>query len=337
MTRRSIADATSIFKLLELGDYLLPYTIRAVCILGVADHLAEGPLTVSELAQRSQTHEATLRKSLDYLSTRDIFTLKGDLVDLTAMADLLRADHPYSARDIFLSPVACTRAMEGLDHSIRTGEPAFDVVHGISMWKYLAEHPEDGEAFDRVMSGVTGLELMAILRSCDWSRFATIVDVGGGNGSFLASLLRRVKGAQGVLFDLPGVVSHAPEFFTAAGVDGRARIVAGSFLSDEIPPGSDAYVLKRILYSWTDEEVVGILSRVRKAMGPQSHLFIMEAGRQADEDPVLARRMAMLMHTLTAGGARSLAQQENLLNQAGLRLERSISTPMFPIIEAVPA
>lgn len=336
-TRRPTVDAKSIFKLLELGDYLLPYTIRAVCIVGVADHLAAGPLTVAELARRSDTDEATLRKSLEYLSTRDIFAMDGERVELTPMADLLRAEHPYSARDIFLSPVACTRAMEGLDHAIRTGEPAFDVVHGVTMWKYLADHPDDGEAFDKVMSGVTALELMAILRACAWSRFGTIVDVGGGNGSFLASLLRRVKGAQGVLFDLPGVVAHAPEFFAAAGVGDRARYVAGSFLSDEIPSGGDAYVLKRILYSWTDAEVVGILSRVRVAMGPRSHLFIMEAGRQADEDPVLARRMAMLMHTLTAGGARSLEQQERLLNQAGLRLERTMNTPMFPIIEAVPA
>lgn len=337
ITKRSTADAASILKLLELGDYLLPYTIRAVCILGVADHLVGEPLTVAELARRSQTHEATLRKALEYLAIHDIFAMDGDTVDLTPMADLLRAEHPYSARDIFLSPVACTRAMEGLDHAIRTGAPAFDAVHGVSMWNYLADYPKDSAAFDKVMSGVTVLELMAILRACDWSRFGTIVDVGGGNGAFLASLLRRVKGSQGVLFDLPGVVVHAPEFFEAAGVDDRARIVAGSFLSDEIPAGGDAYVLKRILYSWTDKEVVGILSRVRTAMGPQSHLFIMEAGRQADEDPVLARRMAMLMHTLTAGGSRSLAHQERLLNQAGLRLARTMSTPMFPIIEAVPA
>jgi hypothetical protein len=337
MTRRSIADATSIFKLLELGDFLLPYTIRAVCILGISDQLADGPLTVTELAQRSKTHEETLRKTLEYLSTRDIFAFDGDMVGLTAMADLLRADHPYSARDIFLSPVACTRAMEGLDHSISTGEPAFDAVHGVSMWKHLADHPEDGEAFDRVMSGVTGLELMAILRSCDWPRFGTIVDVGGGNGSFLASLLSRVRGAQGILFDLPGVVANAPEFFAGAGVSDRASIVAGSFLTDLIPSGGDAYVLKRILYSWTEDEVVGILGRIKAAMGPHSHLFIMEAGRQPDEDPVLARRMSMLMHTLTAGGARTLEQQESLLNRAGLRIERVIATPMFPIIEAVPA
>jgi hypothetical protein len=253
------------------------------------------------------------------------------------MADLLRTDSPYSARDIFLSPVACTRAMEGLDHALRTGGPAFDAVHGVSMWTFFAEHPDDGAAFDRVMSGVTALELAAVLRACDWTAFTTIVDVGGGNGAFLASLLRRLRGARGTLFDLPGVVANAPRTLAAAGVQDRVTVVPGSFLTDGIPTGGDAYVLKRILYSWSDDEVVGILSRVRAAMGPQSRLFVMEAGRQDDEDPVLARRMAMLMHTLTAGGARGRDEQETLLRRAGLRLLRTLNTPMFPILEAAPA
>lgn len=337
-TRRTTIDVDSIFHLLELGDYLLPYTIRAVCLLGVADHLGDEPMTIKQLALESKTHEGTLRKALEYLATRGIFeTVEPDSIKLTPLADLLRADHPYSARDIFLSPVACTRAMEGLDHAIRTGEAAFDAVHGRTMWDHLAEYPADGEAFDKVMSGVTGMELLAVLRAGDWRRFGTVVDVGGGNGGFLASLLRRVKGMRGVLFDLPGAVANAPKFFADAGVSDRTEIVAGSFLEGPIPPGGDAYVLKRILYSWSDEEVIGILRRVRAAMRPDSRLFIMEAGRQADEVPILARRMDLLMHTLTAGGARTLEEQSRLLAAADLKLVRSVSTPMFPVIEAQPA
>jgi len=335
VSRRTPIDADSIFTLLELGDYLLPYTIRAVCLLGVADHLVDGPLPLEQLAQDTKTHEPSLRKAVQYLATRGIFTLvPPDAVALNPLADLLRTDNPYGARDIFLSPVACTRAMEGLDHAIRTGRSAFDAVHGHSMWDHLANHPEDGEAFDKVMSGVTSMELLAILRVTDWRRFGTVVDVGGGNGGFLASLLRRVKGARGVLFDLPTVVVNAPDEFAAAGVTDRAEIIPGSFLSDPIPSGGDAYVLKRILYSWSDDEVVGILGRVRAAMSADSRLFIMEAGRQAGESPALARRMDLLMLTLSGGGARSLDEQERLLNRAGLALVGAVPTPMFPVIEA---
>ncbi|GIJ79615.1 O-methyltransferase [Micromonospora phaseoli] len=337
--RRPGIDVPAILRLMEVGDYLLPYTIRAVCLLRVADRLADGPLPAAELARVCAAHEPSLTKALRYLATRDLFAevTPGEF-GLTPMADLLRTDHPYSARDIFLSPVVCTRAMEGLDHTLRTGEGAFDAVHGVGMWDHFGQHPGDGEAFDKVMSGVTGMELMAILRASDWSRFGTVVDVGGGNGRFLGDLLARFPRMRGVLFDLPGVVANAPETFAAAGVADRARVVPGSFLTDDIPTGGDAYVLKRILYSWSDEEATGVLRRIRTAMSPQGRVFILEAGRQSEADSTpLARRMDMLMLTLSAGGARSLDEQRALLAGAGLELVEATPTPMFPVIEARPA
>lgn len=337
--RRRGIDVPAILRLMEVGDYLLPYTIRAVCLLRVADHLADGPLPAAELARAAGADEPALTKALHYLATRDLFAeAEPGVFGLTPMADLLRSDHPYSARDIFLSPVVCTRAMEGLDHTLRTGEGAFDAVHGIGMWEYFGRHPEDGEAFDKVMSGVTGMELLAIFRASDWSRFATVVDVGGGNGRFLGELLNRYPRMQGVLFDLPAVVALSPETFAAAGVADRARIVPGSFLTDEIPSGGDAYVLKRILYSWSDEEAAGVLRRIRAAMSPEGRVFILEAGRPEDAGSTpLARRMDMLMLTLSAGGARSLDEQRALLAAAGLELVAATATPMFPVIEARPA
>lgn len=336
--RRPRIDVPAILRLMEVGDYLLPYTIRAVCLLGVADHLTQGPRPVAELARAVGADEPALTKALRYLATRDLFAevAPGEF-GLTPMADLLRADHPYSARDIFLSPVACTRAMEGLDHTLRTGEGAFDAVHGIGMWEHFRGNPTDGAAFDKVMSGVTGMELQAILRATTWSRFGTVVDVGGGNGRFLGDLLARYPTMRGVLFDLPTVVANAPTTLAGAGVADRVRIVAGSFLSDNIPPGGDAYVLKRILYSWHDDVATDVLRRIRAAMADDGRVFILEAGRPAEEETSpLARRMDMLMLTLSAGGARGLDEQRALLAGAGLELVSATPTVMFPVIEARP-
>ncbi|MGH3658002.1 MAG: methyltransferase, partial [Micromonosporaceae bacterium] len=314
---------------------LMPYTIRAVCLLGVADQLAEGALPVARLAAATGAHEPSLRKALRYLCGREIFEeVAPDTFGLTPMADLLRVDHPYSARDIFLSPVACDRAMEGLDHALRTGEAGFDAVHGHSMWEHFQRHPEEGAGFDRAMSGVTGMELLAIRSVVDWSGYRTVVDVGGGNGRFLAELVRRFKGMRGILFDLPSVVAHAPDVFAERGVADRVEVVPGSFLQGPIPAGGDAYVLKRILYSWDDKTVVGILGRLRSAMKPDSRLFIMEAARQDGQATHLANRMDLLMLTLSGGGARSVDEQEALLAEAGLDLVRSVATPMFPVLEA---
>jgi hypothetical protein len=334
-TRRTPVDVESILKLMELGDYLLPYTIRAMCLLGIADEVGAEPVSVEEVAKATHTDPPSLYKAMSYLATRGIFAEPepGQFV-LTPPAALLRRDHPHSARDIFLSPVACTRAMEGLDHAIRTGEAAFDRVHGESMWAHFDRHPQDGVHFDRTMSGVTGMELLAIVRACDWSRFSTVVDVGGGNGAFLARLLDRYHAMRGILFDLPGVVAQAPAVLDAAGVIDRCEVVPGSFLRDPIPAGADAYVLKRILYSWSAPEATGILRRVRAAMRPDSSVFLLEAGRPADGSSALARRMDLLMFTLSAGGTRTLAEQEEILAGADLTTVRVATTPMFPIIEA---
>jgi hypothetical protein len=331
-------DLEAISGLLRAGDYLTPYAIRAVCLTGIADHLADGPLPVGQLAKASGTQPEALATLLRHLACRGIFAEpEPGTFALTPMADLLRTGHPYSAVDIFRSPVACTRAMEGLDHTLRTGEAAFDAVHGHSMWQHLATHPDDGERFDHVMGGVTALELRVVLRALDWSASRHVTDVGGGNGSFLARLLGRFPRMRGTLFDLPGVVANAPAVLASAGVADRCTVTAGSFLADDIPAGADAYLLKRILYSWSDQQVVGILSRVRAAMPATGRVLIMEAGRPEENAGELARRMDLLMLTLSAGGARSLDEQADLLDQAGLAVSRVIPTAMFPIIEAVPS
>jgi O-methyltransferase domain len=197
---------------------------------------------------------------------------------------------------------------------------------------------------------VTGLELAAVTRATSWSRFGTVVDVGGGNGSFLAGLLGRFRQMRGTVFDRPEVIGQAGPVFAAAGVADRGAAVGGSFLTGPVPPGADAYVLKRILYSWDDDAARTILDVVRRAMRPDSRLFIMEASRNepvpgavdstVDADDAAAglqSRMDLLMLTLSGGGARSVAEHEKLLAAAGLTLVACTRTPMYPVLEAAPA
>jgi hypothetical protein len=334
---RSRIDPQYIFTLLDLGDYVMPFALRTVCLLNVADALEDGPRTVPELAESTRCQPRPLDRLLRYLATKNVFAeVEPGRFALTPVSDLLRTAHPFSAREVYLAPLACMRALERLDHSIRTGEPAFDQVHGQGMWDYLTAHPDEGARFDGAMSGATRLELLAILRVCDWSRFATVVDVGGGNGALLARLLARHRAMRGVLLDLPQVVSGAVEVLAEAGVAERCQIVAGNFLTDRIPEGGDAYVLKRILYSWDDDQARGILRAVRSAMHPRSRLFVMEATRQGEQPTALAARLDVLMLALSGGGARDLDEQRRLLDGAGLELVRTLPTPMFPILEARP-
>ena len=101
-----------------------------------------------------------------------------------------------------------------MPESVRTGENAFRLAHGVGVWEYRAARPEEGAVFDRAMAANSRMVVRSLLDAYDFGRFGTIVDVGGGNGVLLAALLAEYPKLRGVLFDQPHVV---------AGVDlGRA-------------------------------------------------------------------------------------------------------------------
>ena len=108
-----------------------------------------------------------------------------------------------------------------------------------------------------------------VVAGYDFSAYPTIVDVGGGHGPLLATILAAAPASRGVLYDLPLVVANAPNLLREHDVADRVRIEEGSFF-DSVPGGGDAYVLKNIIHDWPDEMAVQILRNVRAAAGPRA-------------------------------------------------------------------
>ena len=151
-----------------------------------------------------------------------------------------------------------------LEHTIRTGENAFQHVYGTDVWSYRSERPEESAIFDAAMQSLTSGLNDALVRGYDFGRFSTVVDVGGGNGTLLAGLLSHYPSLNGVLFDQDHVVARAGPVLEP--VADRCRVVAGSFF-EAVPDGGDAYVMKSIIHDWEDEESIAILRVVRRAGG----------------------------------------------------------------------
>ena len=238
--RHSRIDIQSIFRLTELADYIVPFTIRVACDLRLADHLAEGPRTVQELAEATQTHAPSLLRALRALACKGIFTeVEPECFGLTPLAELLRSDHPFSLQGCFPLMPPDIHAWARSDYSVRTGKPAFDHVHGRSYYEYFADHPRDSARFDRSAASVNPLVLATVLPAYDWGSFSTVVDVGGGDGSFLAGILSRHPSMQGVLFDQPLAVANAKSIVVEAGVADRCELRSGDFF-DCVPAGKDA-------------------------------------------------------------------------------------------------
>jgi hypothetical protein len=334
---RTRIDLQSIFRLTELADYIIPFTIGVVAHLGVADHLVDGPQPVEQLATATGTHAPSLHRALRALACKGIFTeVEDGLFGLTPMAELLRSDHPLSLREGFPLLPASVQAWARFDHSIRTGEAAFDYVHGQSFWDYLADHPEESVRFDRSQQAMTRLELRAALHAYDWSSLGIVVDVGGGNGAFLAGLLTHHTAMRGVLLDLPQVVSRAAAILKEAGVADRCQLVEGNYFHT-VPAGGDAYLLKRILWGYHDEKASAILRNIRAAMRSDSRLVVLEPLMRPGDAYDFGKIHDLLMLTMGGGGARNLEQMNELFAGAHLQIAQVSTTVLTSIVEGLPA
>ena len=334
--RREHVDHETIGRLFELGDLIVPFCVGVAAELRLADQLVDGPLPVEEIAARVGVLAGPLYRVMRALASKSIFDeVSVRSFGLTPMAELLRADHPLSLRKLFHVVDADVLAFAHLGDTLRTGEPAFETVHGEEFWSYLARRPEESAVFDGLMATFTALEVQAVLPVYDWSSLGRVVDVGGGNGALLAGLLAEHPGLQGVLYDLPAVVAGAGEVLEASGVAGRCEVVEGSFY-DEVPPG-DAYLMKRIVYNYDDEVAVKILANVRAAIAPAGRLLLLEPVWRRGNAFDMGRLMDLKMLVLGRGRVRSRQELRELFDRAGFRLTRVIPTPMVAVVEGVPA
>jgi len=329
-------DIQSVVRLTEIADYIVPFTLRAICELRIADHLVDGPRTVEDLATLTGTHAPTLHRALRALACKGVFTeVEPGVFDLTPLAQPLRSDHPVSLRDAYPLLAPDIEAWAVFDHSIRTGQAAFDEAHGKGYWEYMAEHPHDSARFDASQQAATRLELRTALPAYDWGSFQTIVDVGGGNGAFLSGILAKFKSLRGTLYDLPHVVDAAAPVLADRGVTDRCEVVGGSFF-ESVPAGADAYLLKRILYGWDDDRAAALLRVVRAGMRDDSRLLILEPIVQPGDEFNVGKLYDLLLLAMVGGGARSPERLEELFVKADLELVRIVPTMMLPIVEARP-
>lgn len=304
----------------------------------MADHLVDGPVPVNDLAERCNADPGALQRVLRALAGKGIFTeSEPGVFGLTPFAQPLRSDHPISLRDAYPFLVGDLHAWARFDYTLRTGSSSFEHVHGMSYWEYMADHPEDSKRFDGSQAAGTRLEVRTLLSAYDsWAGVTSVVNLGGGNGAFLAGLLSRFPDMNGILFDQPHVVANAHALLREAGLTHRCKVVGGSFF-DEVPPGADAYLLKRVLWSWVDDRAHTLLSRVRAVMREDSRLLIHEPVAYPGDSDEVGKTYDLILLAMGGGCARSEEQFRVLLAGAGLRMNKVIPTPMFPLIEAVPA
>jgi SAM-dependent methyltransferase len=317
---------------------MISQAISVAADLGVADTLADGPRPVDDIATLVGADEPSLHRLLRALADVGVFEeLDGRRFATTSLGDLLRRDAPDSLRDwaIMVGRPFHRMAWTGLLGSVRTGEPAFEQVHGAPAWDHIRDHPEDGEVFDAAMTVASSRSLAAIADGYDFGSAGTVVDVGGGQGGLIAAILAANPGVRGVLFDLPHVV--ATQVVKDAGVGERCEYVGGNFF-DAVPAGGDVYLLANIVHDWDDEHAARILRNCREAMNPGGRVLLGEAVLPDTRGPSPARLIDLEMLVMNVRGARQRTESEHreLLARVGLHMSGVVGHfHPFDLVEAV--
>ncbi|MEV8606641.1 methyltransferase [Amycolatopsis sp. NPDC051373] len=300
-------------SLRRLAGLATPMGLRVAVTLGLPARLRI-PAPASELAAELGVNPVALGLLLDHLTTLGVLERTPAGHRTTAYGENLRDDFTETLLNLNTAGGRAELAFVELAHSITTGEAAYPRRYGQDFWADLAEAEHLRESFDRQMTLRIREQIPQIVAGYDWSRFSTIVDVGGGRGDILAAILTANPALRGHLLDLAPTAADARRTFAAHSLP--AQVTAGSFF-DPLPPGADAYLLVDILHDWDDVHAHRILARCTEAAGSTGRILVVEpvTGHQANTESALA------MLTIFGGRERHLDEFRALASAHGLTLD----------------
>ena len=361
-------------------------TSRAIFIaakLGLADYLKDGPKSVEDLAEETKTHPDSLYRLLRMLSSIGIFAEtknEGDeqqqvdqnirRFELTPMASLIQSEAKNSIRNFALmfGLESFKNAIDDLLYSIQTGENSFKHANGLDMYEYLDRNQKEGQIFNSAMASLTSSVTPLISSMYDFSQFNTIIDIGGGQGMLLSSILNDNAKLYGVLFDLPYAIQSAKKLYARQSansnenvnhdISSRCKLLEGDFFKSIPTTAADGYIIKNVILNWDDRSAAIILKNCLQAMIDKTSsivsenqdnrknttpkLLIIDTIMPEGNEPFIGKFTDILMLALThKGRIRTEEEFRKLLSSSGFDITgiiRSLdpSNP-FSIIEAIPS
>lgn len=317
-----------------INGYQVSQALHAAATLGVADQLKDGPKPYDAVAQACGAHPLSLYRLLRALAAVGVFHESADKeFSLTALGRCLTSEAPGSTRNYarWIGQRGQWGSWGNLLQSIKSGESALKFTYSTDAWTYRMEHPDERAVFDSAMTGNSRTEAQAVLEAYDFSRFGCVVDIGGGQGLLLKTILLACSGCQGILFDQPQVIASADPALTSGELGQRCRLVGGSFF-ESVPSGGDVYVMKVILHDWDDGKSIEILRTCRRAMPARSTLIVIE--RVIGPPNEMPEGKFSDLNMMVQYGAMERTRQEfdDLLRNGGFKMTEIVPTRAAPSI-----
>jgi hypothetical protein len=318
--------------------FMISQAISVAANLGIADLLRDGPKHVDELARRAGAHSGALYRLMRALASVGVFAEEGGRrFRLTPLAEPLRADAPASLRafSMYMSARYHMNVWGELLYSVRHGTPAFDHLNGSGVFEYFQKNPADAEIFNNAMTSLSSSVAEPIVNAYDFSRISKLVDVGGGHGYLLCSVLKRYPEMSGILYDAQSVTNGAASLVRAQGLEGRCELLSGDFFQS-VPDGADAYMMKHIIHDWEDEKSARILGNCRRVINPKGRVLVIEMVVPEGNVPSPSKFLDLEMLLFLRSYERTEKEFRTLFRSAGFELTRVVPTETpYSIIEGV--
>jgi demethylspheroidene O-methyltransferase len=300
------------------AGFVYSQVLFACVRLGVFGHLLTEPQNVETLAGRIGLSAASTRRLLAAAAALDLVERRsGDRWGLSQLgagfagnsAALSLVEHQPMLYADLVDPVALLK-----------GESRASMA---DYWPYSdsdgpkALSPEQVAPYSALMAASQPMVAQEALDAYDISRHRRLMDVGGGEGVFLAAAAERAPELHLTLFDLPAVAERAKQRLETAGCLSRADVQGGDFLRDPLPQGADVVTLIRIVHDHDDPSALALLRNVRQALDPGATLLIIEAMSGVRGAETLDAYYGFYTLAMGRGEPRRVQEIETLLRTAG--------------------
>jgi hypothetical protein len=314
-------------------------TLACLAQLGIPDLVEHGPKSADELAREVGADARALYRLMRATASVGVLSEGPDgKFSETPMSAVLRSNSVPSLRGFAIMHATewHTRGWSRLDYCVKTGKRALDEVYGMPLFQYFAQHPEDAQIFNQAMSDLSSLDSPAVAEAYSFAGIHSIVDIAGGHGLLLATIMARNPHLKGTLYEMPHVVEGAKNGPLKPVMD-RCTLASGDMFAT-VPAGADAYLMKHIIHDWPDDVCVKILKACRKAVNPGGKLLVVDNVILPGNDFAPGKFLDIQMLLFPGGCERTEKQFRELFAASGWQLSRIIPTAVpESIVEGVPA
>jgi hypothetical protein len=322
---KSSPKPPAIFQMVT--GYWLSQAIYVAAKLGLADLLKDGPKSCAALAAATGADGQSLFRLMRTLSSVGVFArVQNDHFALSSAGESLQSHVPGSLRAMVLTIGEIHyQAWGNLLHSIQTGSPAFNATFGTGLFDYLQRNPESADTFNNGMTDLSSMLAYAVSLAYDFSGISSIIDIGGGQGRFLRTVLELNPEMKGTVFDTPSTIATAKQPLHGDTCGGRYSTAAGNFF-DSVPEGAEAYILCGVIHDWDDDHGIRILKNCRRAMAKNGRLLLVEMVVPEKDGNCFSKLLDLNMLVMTGGRERTQSEFCALLGAAGYQLTKVIPT-----------